>query len=145
VEVKCFHTIDDFPLPPEKVADVVTKVVEREKQSLQGEIRVIFVDDPYIRDLNRRFLNHDFETDVISFPIELDKSNFEGEIYISVDRAYNQAMLLSVHPEEELWRLVIHGTLHLLGYDDVQEEGRQRMFKRQEQYLDEFGLKRKEL
>ncbi len=127
-----------------RLKEVVRKVLRSEHPELDGEIRFIFVDNAYIQDLNRRFLQHDYPTDVISFPLEVDDSFLDGEVYISEERAREQAELLGVDPIEELWRLVLHGLLHLLGYDDLTDENRRRMHALQERYLEKFGLKRKE-
>lgn len=83
----------------------------------QAAISVVVVDSRYIRRINRLYLNHDFVTDVISFPLELGRV-LEGEVYVNLDRARSQAHHYGVSVENELARLVIHGTLHLAGYDD---------------------------
>lgn len=80
-------------------------------------ITVILVDDRMSRRLNRQFLAHDRPTDVIAFPLG-EGSNLEGEIYVNLDKARRQARTYHVTPAHETARLIIHGTLHLLGYDD---------------------------
>jgi probable rRNA maturation factor len=81
------------------------------------ELSLVLVTNPEIRRLNRRFLGRNRFTDVISFPIS---SEFLGEIYVSRDRARLQAREYDVPVEEELYRLVLHGLLHLLGYSHHQ-------------------------
>ena len=86
-----------------------------------GEISVALVDDEAIHKINREFLQHDYPTDVISFP--LDES--EGEIVVSTDTAWREAERLAFPgwtAEEEMFLYVIHGALHLAGFDDHEEE-----------------------
>lgn len=80
---------------------------------------VVFVGSRYIRRINRRFLHHDYATDVIAFPLGEGKgARLEGEIYVNLDRAKIQAREYGVTFVEEVRRLLIHGTLHLLGHLD---------------------------
>ena len=100
---------------------------------LRGAITVIFVDDRLSRKLNRRFLGHDRPTDVIAFPLD-EKSNLEGEIYVNLDKARRQARAYDVTGANETARLIIHGTLHLLGYDD-RTRAKARRMKAREDFL----------
>jgi rRNA maturation RNase YbeY len=83
----------------------------------QAEISVVFVGSQYIRGLHRKYLGHDVSTDVISFPLGR-RDAVEGEIYVNLDRARRQAVQYHVSFKNEVYRLAIHGALHLLGYDD---------------------------
>jgi probable rRNA maturation factor len=89
------------------------------------EVSVVFVSNPEIRRLNRRFLNHSRYTDVISFPVSAE---FLGEIYVSRDQARLQAAKYGVEFREELLRLVLHGLLHLLGYQHREMPVRERRY-----------------
>ena len=111
----------------------------------RGAISVIFVDDRTSRRLNRRFLRHDRPTDVIAFPLE-EEPNLEGEIYVNLDKARRQARTYQVTVSNETARLIIHGTLHLLGYDD-RTPGKARRMKGREDLLVErlAGLQKKEM
>ena len=81
-------------------------------------VSVVVIDNRQMRRLNRTYLGHDYPTDVIAFPLEEGK-RIEGEIYVNADRARIQARRYRVSFNEEVARLVIHGTLHLAGYDDT--------------------------
>lgn len=83
---------------------------------------VIFVDDAALKEMHARYLNDPTETDVITF--DLGENAVEGEIYISTNRAFAQAKAFSVSAEEEITRLIIHGLLHLKGYDDLTDADR---------------------
>jgi len=97
-------------------------------------VGVIGVDDAYIRQLHREFLGEDTVTDVITFRLS-EGPALVGEIYIGLDQALRQAAEYGVDAEEELLRLLVHGLLHLCGYEDTSKPERERMFARQEWYL----------
>lgn len=108
-------------------------VIRGEKRRTEG-ITVVFVNHHFIRRINRRFLKHNHATDVISFQLEDGLSN-EGEIYVNLDRAKTQARDYDVSYGEEVNRLLIHGTLHLFGYEDSTRRKRERMRIREDYYL----------
>ena len=109
---------------------------------------VIIIDNDRIRVLNREYRNIDRETDVISFALEDDKTfNFEeirvlGDIYISVEKARSQAKEYNHSFKRELSFLAIHGFLHLLGYDHMEKEDEEIMFKKQEEVLSRYEIVR---
>src|ERR1700757_2229679 len=75
----------------------------------------IFCSDEYLLDMNRRFLNHDFYTDVITFPLFDNEKEIEAEIYISIDRIKENSKKLKTDFKAELHRVIFHGLLHLIG------------------------------
>jgi rRNA maturation RNase YbeY len=99
-----------------------------------GKVTVIGISDPVCRRMNRRFLGHDYTTDVISFPLGT-AGKLEGEVYVNLDRAHVQARVYGVTPGHEAARLVIHGTLHLAGYDDRTPAKARRMRRQEDQIL----------
>jgi rRNA maturation RNase YbeY len=105
----------------------------RWKRRSSGTITVIFVDTPTLLRMNRDFLGHDYPTDVITFPLE--ERPLEGEIYIDLDTASAQAREFGVGFYVEARRLVIHGTLHLLGYDDATADERTAMSRLEDRFL----------
>jgi probable rRNA maturation factor len=107
--------------------------VYRGEKLRAAEISYVIVNDRVLRKMNRTFLGHDYETDVITFP--LDSAAMEAEIYISIDTARRQAARYRVPLRDELARLAIHGFLHLCGYDDTTEALHARMFAAQERHL----------
>jgi probable rRNA maturation factor len=95
-------------------------------------VSVVFVGSRFIRRINRRYLHHDYVTDVIAFPLGEGKGTpLEGEIYVNLDRARSQARDYKVLFSEETRRLLIHGTLHLLGFDDTTSRKKARMTRRE--------------
>jgi probable rRNA maturation factor len=117
----------------------VRGVFRRERQSAAA-ITVIFIDSRRSRRMNREYLRHDYPTDVISFPLE-EGENLEAEIYVNLERARTQARQHGVSMPNEVARLVIHGTLHLAGYDDSRPDDARKMHERQEAYVGAFVKK----
>lgn len=109
---------------------------------------IIFVDNETIRKINKEYRNIDRETDVISFALEDNEEiKFQfgrllGDIYISIPKMKEQAKTYEHSQQRELSFLIIHGLLHLLGYDHMTEEEEKVMFKEQELILDGYGIKR---
>jgi rRNA maturation RNase YbeY len=99
-----------------------------------GEINYIFCDDTYLHKLNVEFLNHDTLTDIISFDNTLGKI-VNGDIFISVERVKENALLFQTNFNEELHRVMIHGILHYVGYKDKSEEEKEMMRNKENQYL----------
>lgn len=119
-------------IPKAKLQSTVRKVLNGEGV-LEAQIAVILVDNERIHEMNRQFLQHDYPTDVITFPIETEP--LECEIYISVDTALEQAKEYGVTITNELMRLTAHGTLHAVGYDDATEEQRNTMSLLESRYI----------
>ena len=105
------------PLPSLPLERAAAHVLAGEGRR-QAKIDIILLRDAEIRRINKKFLSHDYVTDVITFPIE-DAPFLEGEIYIGAGIARRQAREYGVSFPEELIRLVVHGILHLCGFDDA--------------------------
>ena len=111
---------------------------------------VIITDNETIHKLNKEYRNIDRETDVISFALEDDKTIIDspirvlGDIYISLDKAKQQAKEYNHSLKRELCFLMTHGFLHLLGYDHMKKEDEEIMFPLQEKILEEYGVSRNE-
>ncbi|MCH2181688.1 MAG: rRNA maturation RNase YbeY [Mariniblastus sp.] len=105
------------------------------------EISIAIVDDPTIHELNSRYLDHDYATDVLSFPFErdIDARRLSGEVIASADTASRVAAELGSTPQDELLLYVIHGLLHLIGYDDKREDDRQVMRTEERRYMNRAG------
>lgn len=99
------------------------------------DVSVIFVNDKYIVNLNKRFFNKVSTTDVISFNLSEKGIEIEGEIYINIDIINGQAEYYSVSFEEEMKRLVIHGLLHLVGYKDNRKNQKEEIRGKEDYYL----------
>ena len=112
---------------------VVRFVLQREgRHSLQ--VSVVFTDDRFIKQINRDFLDHDDVTDVIAFPLD-DRMEIDAELYVNLDQARRQAIEYGIRMHEEVKRLLVHGTLHIVGYRDTAKSRRDRMLKRENRLL----------
>ena len=110
-----------------------------EENKTPGTINYIFCDDDYLLDLNRRYLQHDYFTDVITFSF-VDEDIVSGDIYISVDRIKDNSMTYSASFTNELHRVMIHGVLHLLGYDDKNESENSLMKEKEDYFLNKLDF-----
>ena len=135
--------MEDVPSPlPEGASAVLAEWVRTTAAAegkTTGEISFILCSDEYLLHINQSFLEHDYYTDVITFPYhETADDPIEGDVYISVERTTENAMTAKVAPLHELCRVVIHGTLHLCGYDDATPELRQAMHLKENYYLEKM-------
>ena len=134
VEIKTLKKLLKFGLRKEKLKNV--------------EFNTIFVDRKKRHEINKEYRNVDRETDVISFALEDDKTfntdafRFLGDIYISIEKAKEQAIEYGHSLKREIAFLSVHGFLHLLGYDHMAKEDEETMFNLQEEILDSYGIKR---
>lgn len=116
----------DFRLPNEEaIVNWIQEVVKSEGATIQ-ELVYIFCDDDRLLELNKTYLNHDTYTDILTFPYG-DEKAIQGDIFISIPRVRDNAGNFQVNTEEELRRVMVHGVLHLLGYDDYSEEEKEKM------------------
>ena len=146
-----FEIINNYDKEVKEI-ELVSKYVSFlvDKLSLDNCVfNIIFVGDEDIRTINKEYRNVDNKTDVISFALEDYEDNIKnsvirvlGDIYISVDTAYEQANMYGHSNDREVCFLITHGILHLLGYDHMQEDDEKVMFSKQEELLNEYGLQR---
>ncbi|MCA9218419.1 MAG: rRNA maturation RNase YbeY [Planctomycetales bacterium] len=105
----------------------------------EAEVSVGIIDDARMHELNRMHLNHDYPTDVLSFVLDRTESTLDGEVIVSTETAIAQAREFNQTPEDELLLYVIHGALHLVGYDDKELEKRAEMRKMENYYMNRFA------
>jgi probable rRNA maturation factor len=123
-----FNYETPFSLNDEKSLESWIENIAKEKGFEVGEINYIFCDDEYLHKLNVEFLQHDTLTDIISFDNSLGKL-INGDIFISVERVEENAKDFKVAFEEELYRVMIHGVLHYMGYKDKSDDDKVEMRK----------------
>ena len=139
----------DLKKETDKLYELLAFALKREKLD-NVEFNVIFVDSNTIHDINKTYRNVDRVTDVISFALEDNKTieldhRLLGDIYICVERAEEQAKEYGHSFLRELAFLTILGLLHLLGYDQMEKEEEKIMFQKQEDILNEFGIRRENI
>jgi rRNA maturation RNase YbeY len=124
-----------------KIKTAIHDLFETEGRSL-NEICYVFCSDQYLLDMNIRFLNHDYFTDIISFDLSENINHITGEIYISTDRVKENAKTHHTTYENELCRVIFHGALHLCGYKDKTKKEQQEMRLKEECYLQRLQVPR---
>jgi len=137
---------DHVRLDKKLILQVVRRVIKEERRSAKS-LSIVLTDNRHIRDLNREYLGHDALTDVISFPLEdLDwptghtNGGLNGEIIASAELAQQQAQTTNTDPQAELMLYLVHGLLHLMGYDDRTPHDAKRMHEREDTLLEAFGF-----
>jgi probable rRNA maturation factor len=123
----------------ERIVDAV-KMILADAAIVRAEVSVAIVDDATMHALNRRYLDHDYPTDVLSFVLDRRPGELEGEVVVGADTARAAAPEFGLAENDELLLYVIHGTLHLVGYDDATDADRARMRARERQCLARFGI-----
>lgn len=121
------------------VRRIVRSVLQRER-CRAADLGIVFINNRRMCALNGEFLRHYYTTDVLSFPLsDRNAKCLEGEIYVNLDQAKRQAGDFHVSFRQEIYRLVIHGTLHLLGYDDNTRKNKEEMTRLENTYLARNG------
>ena len=153
VEIKNQQT--KIPLNPAKIIRIVTKILSRERVK-SADLSFVFVTDQKIRELNKRYLHRAYATDVLAFdlrvpvrPAEAGRKrppSLEGEIVISTGAACRQARQFGSSPASEVVLYIVHGVLHLLGYDDHKVSDLKKMVRQQNVLMKFLGpLKERDL
>ena len=122
---------------PIKTKRWIEEIVKSENFTLHG-INYILCSDEYLLQINRDYLEHDYYTDIITFDNSESDEAIEGDIFISLERVFENAKMESVKEEEELRRVFAHGVLHLCGYNDHTEEEQSLMRQKEDSYLQQF-------
>ena len=139
-EITINNTQGHLEVDTESLRDMVGRVLLGEGVE-QAEISIVLVDDRAIHAINNRHLGHDWPTDVITFPLsEPDDPTLAGELIVSVEMAVTTARQAGTNPRDELALYLIHGLLHLCGYDDQTAEDRTRIRQREDEILTTEGL-----
>lgn len=117
------------------VSSIKSLIVSEELEA--GAVVIILCNDDYLLELNKKHLNHDYYTDIITFDYS-EKQVVSGDLFISYDRVLENANVFNVDVNYELSRVVYHGILHLCGFKDKTEEDQIIMRQKENYYLDEF-------
>jgi probable rRNA maturation factor len=121
------------------------RIIALERGLKVGQLNYIFCNDPFLLCINREFLGHDYFTDIITFDFSKDyelqygSHSVSGDIYISIDTVRRNAEVYGEGFERELHRVIVHGLLHLLGFDDVTPELQAEMRLQEERALDKLS------
>lgn len=119
------------------IKDATPKLIKLYSFQIE-EINIVFGDDIWLLDLNKKYLNHDYYTDIITFDYSED-SLISGDLCISLERVLENAVSLNVSRETEILRVVFHGLLHLCGFNDKTDEDKIAMRKAEDEALNMFS------
>ncbi len=152
IQIKIQNTQNDLSVDEKRLKEVACHLLQLEKV-IAADVSLAIVDNATIRELNRQYLEHDYATDVLSFllecQIEPDKQvpglrgsgkTLEGEIIVSAEMAVSMAKTYQWSATDELLLYIVHGLLHLCGYDDLSEDELHLMRIKEQQTLDRWGL-----
>lgn len=131
-----FSTLDVAmpPIDPQRVKAWIVEVVANYGKTI-GELYYYFCSDDKLLEINRERLGHDFYTDIVTFPLTACETVLSSEFCISVDRIKENSVTFGRTYESELHRVVIHGVLHLIGFDDHTDEDEKVMREKEEECL----------
>lgn len=135
-EIEVINTHPKIKLAKNPVRKMVQEIFRELGLSFQA-LNIVVVNDEHLRNLHRDYLSDDSYTDVMTFNLS-EGNAIEGEIYISADRAAVQAREFGVTLSEEVGRLIIHGLLHLAGYQDLEPPQRAQMREKEDYFLNRY-------
>jgi probable rRNA maturation factor len=134
--IQFFNNGSDFVLPhPRKTNSWLKRAIIFEKRKV-SYLSIIFCSDKTLLPINQNYLKHDTLTDIITFDLSVEDSvDINGEVYMSIDRIKENSILFKRPFDEEVHRVMIHGVLHLIGYNDKSPREKQIMREKEEAYL----------
>ena len=133
--VRYFFEDTDFVFKPKKINNLWLKTVAESEIRKLGLVNIIFCSDNYILDINQKYLQHDYFTDIITFDY-CENDTLSGDLFISVDSVRENAIFYKTEFADELNRVIVHGLLHLIGYDDHSDEDINVMRSKENYYLE---------
>ncbi len=134
MSIRIFYDETDFRLKGSRKAVKIIKEIIAKEEKIPGDLSFIITNDENLKKINQEFLEHDYYTDVITFNYN-EGALINGEVYISLERVKENALNYNVSLKIELLRVVIHGVLHLAGFDDSSEMERDDMRRREDFWI----------
>lgn len=135
-DIIAFHyLVKDFSFRDREACKRFLLTLFRKEKTRVYSLNYIFCDDEYLLGINKQFLQHDYYTDIISFPLSAPGEPLEGEVYISITRVKDNARIHGVAFTTELHRVLFHGALHFCGYKDKSDKEQKAMRAREDYYL----------
>lgn len=137
MSIKIFYDEVNFRIKGWRKLKKILESIALSRNMEAGDLRFIITDDDTVKEINIQFLKHYYYTDVITFDY-CDNDIVNGEVYISIDTVKRNAHNYNVSLNEEVRRVIIHGILHLVGYDDKNDIDRDIMRRKEDFWLSEF-------
>jgi len=134
LRIKIFYDGIKYRIRGSRNLQIMLEKVIREENRVPGDLNYIITTDEKVVRINREFLGREYFTDVVSFNYSIDNQT-SGEIYVSLDTVRRNSTKFHVTLEAELLRVMIHGLLHLVGYDDENKNDRKKMREREDHYM----------
>ena len=125
-----------FPTEHQRYADWLADVASSENKTIIS-LTYIFCSDEYLLGINQKYLNHDYYTDIITFPYQ-EGDKVESDLFISIERVADNASEFGVDFSNELRRVMVHGLLHLIGYGDKSDAEKELMQKKEDFYIQQI-------
>lgn len=135
-----FEEIRPVKLHKKVLQNTIIFLVKNENK-LPGGVSVILCSDDYLLKINEQYLNHNYYTDIVTFDY-VENSVISGDLFISVDRVKENAAEIGVSFNEELYRVIFHGVLHLCGYKDKTDAEKKVMREKENFYLEKAGFRK---
>jgi rRNA maturation RNase YbeY len=130
-----YNYIDKKPrIDRQQISTWIRKIIETELNEIEY-LSYSFCSDLYLLEINRNYLNHDYFTDIITFDLSDKANTINSDIYISIDRVNENSKLMNLDKREELRRVIVHGLLHLIGYNDKTKGEKKTMRTIEDKYL----------
>ena len=133
--IRFFSEKTPFTIPhPRKTSNWIKRVISKEGKELNS-LNVIFCSDRYLLKMNAEYLNHKTLTDILTFDHSEATNSIEGDIFISIQRVKENAIKFNSALDSELHRVIVHGVLHLMGYNDKTPHQKLKMRNKEDSYL----------
>ena len=140
IDLQIINDFDNKLRLSDKLIDkIISKIIINESKYIKSRMSIIITNDEYLRNLKIKYFNMDIFTDVVTFNLSDDNKELDAEIYISWDRINDNAKKYKQSTNQELKRIIIHGCLHLMGFDDSTKEEISEMRNKEKQYLDDLS------
>ncbi len=137
IDIKVFNSFEKIAINDLSVEKLARKILSEKSLNDKAIISIIFCDNKTLNNFKIKYFDEDVFTDIVTFKIE-DKPFLEAELYISTEMAIENAKEFKVSLDNEIIRLISHGILHLIGYDDRNNSSSKKMFSVQEEIVEKF-------